>query len=98
MAAPIYKLFLVHLNDAWYQLADDERNRLLQQVVAAREAAGGEVVAFCNSSWSSEHWTTFGVEKYPSIDAVQAFSARLAELNWLRYVDSMTLLGTDIEM
>jgi hypothetical protein len=37
---------------------------------------GGKEMVACNSSWSNESWTMFGIEEFPDIEAVQ----RLAEL------------------
>jgi hypothetical protein len=36
------------------------------------------------------------VEEYPNIEAVQEHSSLLNEMEWLRYVDSETLLGTAV--
>jgi hypothetical protein len=36
------------------------------------------------------------VKEYPSIEAVQEHTNMLNEMEWLRYVDSETLLGTAV--
>ena len=50
----------------------------------------------CDSTWSSEKWWFWGVEEYPSIEAVQEYAKVLVEIGWLRYIDSETLLGTAV--
>jgi hypothetical protein len=37
------------------------------------------------------------VEEFPDIEAVQKHTAELDELDWFRYVESMTLLGFKAE-
>jgi hypothetical protein len=67
----------------------------MAKVSEALEKVGGESVALCNSTWSSDEVMFFGVEKYPDIEAAQKHSELLFELNWLRYVDSKSVLGTE---
>jgi hypothetical protein len=93
MATPIYKAFYVRTTEAWYQLPPEEQAVLLKKVDEARTEVGGKTIILCDSGWSSEEWTTFGVEVYPDIEAVQRHSELLAEINWYRYIESRTLLG-----
>jgi hypothetical protein len=94
MTQPIYKVFLGRPLEAWYQLSKEEHDRLFVQVEAALAECGGERVVICDSSWSSDHWLFFGVEKFPDIEAVQKYHRMLSEINWFRYIDSTTTLGT----
>ena len=95
MAKPIYKVFLAKPTEAWYQLSQEEQNSLMTKVTEALEKAGGTPVVMCDSSWSSERWHFFGVEIYPDIEAVQEATELQNEFNWLRYVESMAVLGTE---
>ena len=95
MAGPIYKLFLVKPKEAWYQLSEEERSSLRAKVREAGEKVGGKAVVMCASGWSNEQWMGFGVEKFPDIEAVQKLSALHDEIDWLRYVESFTILGTE---
>jgi hypothetical protein len=94
MSGPIYLLFLGKPTEAWYQLSQEEQDGLMAKVGPVTERAGGKNIIGCNSSWSSEQWQFFGVHEFPNIEAVQKQYELLNELNWLRYVDSMTVLGT----
>ena len=95
MSQPIYKLFLFRNTEAYYQLSSDEQNEILSQLDAAFQKVGGKRLIFCNSSWSSEQWPVFGVEQFPNIEAVQEYAQALNELNLPRYVESMSVLGTE---
>lgn len=96
MAKPIYKLFMFRNIEAYYQLSQDERNELLGKLDAAFKKVGGKRLLFCDSSWSSEQWPIFGVEQFPDIEAVQQYSEALNELNLSRYLESMSVLGTEL--
>jgi hypothetical protein len=97
MAKPIYKMFLARHSEVWYRLSKEEQANLLKQVDAASEKAGGKSLVLCDSSWASEQWPLFGVEEFPDVEAVQLHAKLLLELNWYRYLESTTLLGTAFE-
>ena len=97
MAQKVYKLFLGKWSEAWHQLSQEEQESLLAKVLAAVEKAGGKGMIVCDSAWSSEQWPFFGIEEFPDTESVQKHTALLQELNWSRYVDSMTLLGTEMD-
>ena len=96
MAQEIYHLFLAKPTEAWYQLSEKEQNQLLAKGVEALTQVGGKSIVNCNSSWASEQWHFWGVEQYPNIEALQKHTELLNAINWFRYVESMTLLGTEI--
>ena len=97
MAQPIYKLFMGRFLEAWYQLSEQEQNSLVAKLNEALEKVGGKQPILCDSSWSSDQWSFCGMEEFPSIAAVQKYTAALRELNWLRYCDSTNVLGTKWE-
>ena len=97
MSKPIYKLYLMNVKEAGYQLSEAEREELMAKMNASFDAVGGEQIIGCDCIWSSEPWLSFGVQKYPDIEAAQKHAADLAELGWYRYVDAMTVLGTEVE-
>ncbi len=94
MAQPIYKLFQAKFTEAWHQLPGEEQRRLETQVEEALAQVGAKRVLLCVSAWANEQWTAFGVEEFPDIEAVQKHSQLLIELNWFRYLESITTLGT----
>ncbi len=94
MTQPIYKMFYLRQKEAWFQLTKEEQDQLLGKVGEALKQVGGKSIVFCDSGWASEKWWYWGVEEFPSLEALQEHTKLLTELNWMRYCDSETLLGT----
>jgi hypothetical protein len=96
MAQPIYKLFMFRNTEAYYQASEEERSEFLGKLDAAFQKVGGKRLVFCNSYWSSDQWPVFGLEVFPDIEAVQQYAEAMNELNMPRYVESMSILGTEV--
>jgi hypothetical protein len=97
MAGSIYKLWMMRPTEAMYQLSRQEADQMMAKVAEALAKVGGRELILCGSAWCSEQWPYFGVEEFPDIEAVQRHTQLLEELNWYRYADSITLLGTKYE-
>ncbi len=98
MAQPIYKLWQARPTEAWHQLSQEEQQRLMGQVLEALDTAGGKELVACDAAWSNERWPFFGLEEFPDLEAVQRHEQLLTDLNWLRYIESRTSLGTEFSM
>lgn len=98
MSQPIYELWQARFTEAWYQLAEEEQQRILKQVGESLEAVGGKTVVMCSASWSNERWPLFGVEAFPDLPALQRHQQTLSDISWLRFVESRTSLGTELAM
>ena len=98
MAQPIYKLWQGRFTEAWNQLSQQEQQRLLSQVMDALNTVGGRELVVCDAAWSNERWPIFGVEEFPDLEAVQRHEQMLTDLNWLRYIESRTTLGTELQV
>ncbi len=96
MGKPIYKMFQVKPLEAWYQLSKEDRDNLMAKISESLKEVGGKSIVSCYSKWSSEEYTFFGVEEYPDIEAVQKHSENCWNLNWFRYAESMSTLGTKL--
>jgi hypothetical protein len=94
MEGPIYKFYRVRFIEAWYQLSQAEKDNLMAKGEELSKQFGGKLLTLCNSSWSNERWTAFGIEEYPDMASVQKHNAALAQLDWFRYIDCETMLGT----
>lgn len=94
MAGPVYKMFHARWTEAWYQLSQEQRDAMFAKMTETGERLGVKQVVICDSSWNSEKWLFWGVEEYPTMEAVQEYARCLADLDWFRYCDSETLLGT----
>ena len=97
MSGPIYKVFLFRNTEAYYQASEEQRNEFFSKLNAAFEKVGGKRLVTCNSYWSSDQWQVFGVESFPNIEAVQQYAEIMNELNMPRYVESMSVLGTEVQ-
>jgi hypothetical protein len=97
MGGSIYKLYMFKAKGAAYRLSEEERNALMAKVSEALEKVGGKTVVQCDARWASEEWMGFGVEEFPDIEAVQKLAKLHEELGWFRYVESVSLLGTQWE-
>ena len=97
MSKPIYKVWLVKLTEAAYEMSPEEMNKHLEKVDEALEKVGGERVISCDSVWCSENFQYWGVEKFPDIEAVQKHADFLSELNHYKYIDSVSYLGTETQ-
>ena len=97
MATPIYKFFKARPTEAFYALSQEDQQKLFAKIGDMLDTVGGKVVIACNSGWSNEEWPYFGVEEYPDIEAVQRLYALQQEVEWYRYIESETLLGTKLE-
>ena len=96
MAKPIYKVFLFKPTEAWYQLSEQKKDDVKAQLAQALKKVGGKEIVLCFSGWNSEQYLGWGVERFPNIEAVQKHHALLVELNWFRYADSDSYLGTEM--
>jgi hypothetical protein len=68
----------------------------MAQDQASLKQVGAELIIMCSSSWSSEEWLGWGVEKYPNIEAVQQHVQDLYGLKWFMYIESKSYLGVEM--
>ena len=99
MDSSVHLLVLIKgWTEAGHQIAQTpEGQQLFQKVMASRDQSGCKVVVNCDSRWSSQQWANFAVEVYPNLTALQEHMKRLTDLNWWRYIDITTVLGTSNE-
>ncbi len=98
MAQPIYQMFLVKNTEAWYQLSQEEKDNVFKKVSASLNEVGAEIIVVCDASWSTEPWQAFGLIKFPNIEAVQKHREDTNKVEWSRYTDAMSVLGTEMQM
>lgn len=91
----IYKCYIGRRpTEAWFNLSQDEQKDLLSKVNQAREQAGGKTVISCDIAWSGDGTIVFGVEEFPDLEAVQKHAKLLQDINWGRYLEGDSYLGT----
>ena len=97
MAQPIYKVWTAKYTEAWYQLSDAEKKAHDASLDEAMKQVGCELVMMI-SLWSTEDWQACGIEKFPSIEAVQQYSELLTKMGHYRYFEAKVYLGTEIPL
>lgn len=97
MTEPIYKLYLSRPTEAWFELSWDERQEKLKRLNGLLVSIGGERVIQCDSTWSSDEWPFWGVEKFPNLEAAQKYAKLIREagIEWPKYVEAMSILGVE---
>ncbi len=95
MSQAIYQMWMMKTKEPWYQLSDEEQANMLAKISESFDAVGAESVVSCDSSWSGEPWQFFGLIKFPDIEAVKKHRQDTNAMNWARYVDAISLLGTE---
>lgn len=94
MAEKIGKLWIVRrFREAGYALSAEERAAKMAQVDALRRECA-HVLVDANALWSGYGVASFGAELYGDIEALQNHTARLEKMDWFRYVESDTFVGT----
>jgi hypothetical protein len=96
MAQEIYKVWMAKYTPEWYKLSKAEQDALMAKAEEALKSVGAEELLIRVSVWCSENWQFWGVEKFPSIEAVQQHSMILFNLNWGRYLESSSYLGVEM--
>jgi hypothetical protein len=93
MNEPIYRFYRGRFTDAWHQLAQSEKDKVSAEMGNAFEASGGKtVVGPCYTCWSSD-WYVFGVELFPSLEAVQAWRDAMARVGCFQYYELESMIG-----
>lgn len=94
MGQPVRHLYLARRKDSWYHLSDEKRNALMEKVHASIDANGGRVVAGAHCEWSTAQYEFFGIEDYPSVEALRKHLAAQREFGFSQHFEEMTFVGT----
>ena len=95
MAKPIQKLCLIRgFTEAYFQLSDEQRNKLWHDVDQAITKAGArKITPYYDSRWSNDKYSMFFIMEYPDIEAAIADTTAVEEAGLFRYMVSETILG-----
>jgi hypothetical protein len=96
MAQPVCKFWMMKYKEAWYALSPDEQKALMAKNMESQKQVGCETILTQVSLWSDEKWLAWGVEKYPSVEAMQQHALNLFNMNWYRYIEAKSCLGMDM--
>lgn len=98
MSQPLYRLWMARPTEAYFALSGEEQQRLIEHAGEALQQVGARSIMVCDASWSTEQWPIFGLEEYPDLESVQRHQQIITELQFGRYLESMTLLGTQFPL
>ena len=93
MDIPVYKLWLIKPNLSAVQLPPEKQQEYLARNAQALADVGGKVL-LTTDIFSHENYQSFGIESFPSLQAVIDHQRCLREMNWLQYMDAEIYLGT----
>lgn len=97
MTGPVHLLVLGKgFTEAWYRLTEQEQKELWDKVCEVDRRAGMRVIIACFARWANEGLYDWGVLEYPSIEALQQKTAELEKLQWWRYWECESILGTPV--
>ncbi|MCU0522530.1 MAG: hypothetical protein MUF84_17785 [Anaerolineae bacterium] len=95
MSGPVYLLVLGKgVTEAWCRLTEQEQSELWGKVVEVDRRAGMKVHIVCKARWANEGLYDWGVLEYPSLEALQQKTAELEKLQWWRYWECESILGS----
>lgn len=93
MNEPIYRFYRGRFTSAWHQLTQGEKDEAFAAMGKAfQETSGKSVVPACFTCWSSD-WHVFGVEVYPSLEAIQQWRDIMERLGLFQYFELESMIG-----
>ena len=97
MEGQVGKVYILRrFREAGYALSTGEREAKLAQVAAARLECGGRLLVSAAARWSRHGIYGFGAEIFPDIESLQKHTEALEKLDWDRYVESESFVGTPL--
>jgi UDP-galactopyranose mutase len=97
MATKIYKLCLIRgRTEAYYQLSEEEKQRLWDQVRAAVREAGAQMsTPYYDCRWSNDKYATFFIMEYPDVESAIKDTTAVGKLGLYRYLVGETIMGIE---
>ena len=96
MAQPVYKLWMSKFTPAWYDLTKEEQDKHGARIDEALKQVGGDQLMVRVCVWASEEFDAWGVEKFPSFEAVQQYALALFNMGHYKYNTAKSILGIDM--
>ena len=97
MSQKIHKLCLIRgYTEAFYQLSEEEKGKLWDQVFKIIEDAGAKLTTpYYNCRWSNDKYQTFFIMEYPNTESAIMDTTGVEEAELFRYMVSETILGIE---
>lgn len=97
MDTALYKLYLFKRTPQYYDLREADWNTLRAHVTAQQQKFGVRDLFNARMTWSNERYQFFGVEFYPSLEAVQGYTQCVEDLGFFQYFESESFLGIPMD-
>jgi hypothetical protein len=94
MSKPVFKLYLMKPKLEAVMAPAEQQQALMGKVADILAQVGGKVL-ISGDIWSDEQYQYFGVEQFPSWQALREHDRCLREFNWFQYLESETFVGVD---
>jgi hypothetical protein len=98
MSGWIYNLYLSRLSPAGYAATKEDWQRMSEIVSESGKTAGMVQLLTCDATWGSERWDFFGLERFPSAEAIVAHKQRVLLAGWLNVFSTQVYLGSSAEL
>lgn len=93
---PIVRLFFAKMKPAFFQLSEEEQNQFKVRDRANLDALGMKAVSMIDCTKSDDEWDYIGVERWPSMKAVEDRERfEHEQLHISRYVEYKVHLGVE---
>jgi hypothetical protein len=96
--APLYRVFLMKYTEAWYALSQAEQDQWVTKLGQAHEQFGSKAIMIATSAWAGEEFLAWGVESFPSLEALQGRTLAVNDMGWFKYASATSLLGVPWSM
>lgn len=90
---PVYRVYLSRLTTYGLDLEGDPLNDVWELGRQALKHVGGISLLAGYTRWNNETWDSFGVERFPSTQAILSYSQYLSVSGWYRVAQARSHLG-----
>lgn len=97
MSGLVCKVFILRrFTEAGYALTPEGRAAKLAELAETRRQAGARLLVNAAATWSHYDMDRFGAEVFTGIESLKKYTAALDKIDWFRYVESETFIGTPL--
>jgi hypothetical protein len=97
MGERVINLFMGRMKESWYELPEEEQSQMMEKVGASLDEVGAKRIVIANCEWSRSDYQFFGVQEYPSIEALRKHMEAQRAMGFSSYVESTRVVGTSWE-
>lgn len=97
MQTPVYRLFFFKPGIRALSLPLEERKAFLSRLDEPASRFGVRLLLAADMLWSNESYEYFGLEQFPSQNAVLEYTQALRELGWYEYIVAESYLGIPMD-